>query len=225
MGVSPLTVCCGGGRANGFRGPEAPAESNADADADGDGGGGGRTTELCLGAWVGVMAEPCGDLDSAPALPASDAPSGIWTVSRGPLGRDAAPGPPFWRLFDLDGGANGLSAPDDETDAARAFSRLLETLDLFSGGDADDPPRAVTSTDCERLCPAAAESGFAPCDSLANEARCCDKMDRFSSMGVNMLWDFFWGNFFMAMSVFKSGRCGRSDGSTLTSKGGGGCGS
>lgn len=39
--LSPFTVCCGGGRANGFGGPVAPAESSADADGE----GGGKTND------------------------------------------------------------------------------------------------------------------------------------------------------------------------------------
>lgn len=50
------------------------------------------------------------------------------------------------RLFDLEGGVNALSGPDD-TDAARALSRLFCVLDRFSCGDADGPPRDEASTD------------------------------------------------------------------------------
>lgn len=125
----------------------------------------------------------CGEFDS-PALPGSDAPSGICTVRRGPLGREAPPGPPIFKLLDLDGGVKELSAPE-ETDVARVLSRLFCVLDRFSCGEVDGPPRDETSTDCDRF-----DSALTPWDSVVNEARCCDRMDRFSSMGVNILCDF-----------------------------------
>lgn len=41
--MSPFTFCWGGGLANGFGGPVAPADNSADADGD----GGGRTSDDC----------------------------------------------------------------------------------------------------------------------------------------------------------------------------------
>lgn len=98
-----MTGCCGGGLANGLGGPVAPADSNADADGE----GGGNTTELCRGAFVGVIAGFLGELESALALPlASDAPSGICTVSRG---LEAPPMLPILALLDREGGVKVVS--------------------------------------------------------------------------------------------------------------------
>jgi hypothetical protein len=78
----------GGGRAKGFGGPVAPAESRVEADGD----GGGRTTpDECesvgrLEGWdvmsVAVAVVPRGEADSLVALPPSDS-SGICTFNRG----------------------------------------------------------------------------------------------------------------------------------------------
>ena len=50
---------------------------------------------------------------------------------------------------------------------------------------------------------AAADSVFGV--SEVNDSRCCDRMDRFSSIGVKMLWDLRCGSFLMAESVLSSG--------------------
>lgn len=143
------------------------------------------------------MTEPCGDRDSAPALPGSDTPSGICTVRRGPLGRGPAPGPPAaappvtWRLFARPGGVKELSAPEEDVEAVRETSRLVDMFDrFFSWGDAEEPPQADAS-DCERLSAEGAGSGFTDCASEVKEARCWERMERLSSMGVKMLCDFF----------------------------------
>lgn len=82
----------GGGLANGFGGPVAPAERSADADGE----GGGRTTpdecfelELPL---AGVAPECRGDEASSAALSASEASLGICTFSLGL-------GPPVFELL------------------------------------------------------------------------------------------------------------------------------
>lgn len=87
---------------------------------------------------------------------------------------------------------------------------------------------AAISTDCARLA-ALAAAAAAPDSVLigseANEARCCDRIDRFSSIGVKMLCDLRCGSFLMAESVLSSGGCGRSMGSDFGITGGGGGGS
>lgn len=89
----------GGGRANGFGGPVAPALNSEFALGD----GGGRSTPEEWEASVPVLAgvapvvpDPLGE-ESAVALPASECSLGICTVNRGLLGSAM--------LFVLDGGA------------------------------------------------------------------------------------------------------------------------
>lgn len=115
-GVSMLMLfwcCCGGGRANGFGGPVAPADKMADAEGD----GGGRTMpDECESVGLrrvdwdpASVVEFFGEADSAVALAPSEASSGISTRSRG---RDAPP-PPIRRLFCRDGGVKVVSGTDD----------------------------------------------------------------------------------------------------------------
>lgn len=148
----------------------APADSNAEADGD----GGGSTTEF-RGAVVGVLLGFRGELDSPVALPPpSDAPSaGICTVSLGPRG--LAP-PAVGKLLFLDGG--GGNAASDVVGAAELRPVSTAACDLVCGGDVPGRP---ASADCDL--------GASPlaCDCSANDARCCDKMDLFSSMGVKIL--------------------------------------
>lgn len=108
-----LLFWCGTGRANGFGGPVAPAESRAEADGD----GGGRTTpdecesvsrrDGCDVTSV-VVIVPRGDVDSAVALPPSDS-SGICTFNRGP--REMLP--TTRKLLDREGGVKTVSGMDD----------------------------------------------------------------------------------------------------------------
>lgn len=129
--LSPLTFCDGGGRANGFGGPVAPAESNVEADGD----GGGRTSEPCrCVTCVVVSAAFFGDVPSAVGVPASEPPSGICTVSRGPRGR-APPAPPTLTLLDRDGGVKVVSGIDGVRDWSEDWVRcggegLLFTRDI-----------------------------------------------------------------------------------------------
>lgn len=169
MGVS-LTGCVGNGLAKGFGGPDAPADSSADAEGD----GGGSTTEL-RGAVVGVLLGFRGEFDSPVALPPpSDAPSaGICTVSLGPRGLAPLA---LGKLLFLDGG--GGKAASDVVGAAEFRPGSAAACDLVCGGEVPGRPG---SAEC-----ALAASPLA-CDCSANEAKCCDKMDLFSSMGVKML--------------------------------------
>jgi hypothetical protein len=80
MGVSPFALFVGGGGlANGFGGPEAPALNNALADGE----GGGSTTAECGAsalAFAGVMSAVLGSLGeevSAVPLPLSELLLGI----------------------------------------------------------------------------------------------------------------------------------------------------
>jgi hypothetical protein len=114
------------------------------------------------------------------------------------------------------GGGNVASGMD----GFRGFSR--ELCDRCSGGDEPllllpGPP--PPSKDCA-LFPTA--SPPLACGSAENDAKCCDSIDRFSSIGVNILCDLRCGNFLMAESVFSMGICGRSEPSVLGSTGGGG---
>lgn len=93
-----------------------------------------------------------------------------------------------------------------------------------SGGDESAFVRETepTSTDCARL-PFAPDSSLRP---EAKDARCCDRIDRFSSMGVKMLCCLRCGIFLMADAVSRKGWCGLSElGSGFGSMGAGGCGS
>jgi hypothetical protein len=85
------------------------------------------------------------------------------------------------RLFDRDGGVKVSEAEDSDT--VRGLLMEVEVLERGGrGGDAVAPLRLTdaTSTDCAR---------FAAFASLlrSKAARCCDRIERFSSMGVKML--------------------------------------
>jgi hypothetical protein len=80
------------------------------------------------------------------------------------------------------------------------------------------------STDCDRLLPLPSlflvlgppeDEDSALTDSPRKAARCCDRMDRLSSMGVNMLYCLRCGSFFTSCH----------SGSAFGSTGVGGCGS
>lgn len=160
----------------------APAESSV-VEADGDGGG--RTTpEECesVGRREGcevtsVAVVPRGEADSFVALPPSDS-SGICTFSRG---REMLP--PTRRLLDRDGGVKVVSGmvPRDP------FRLICGCTCVFmrgrDGGELGLLPLETlpTSIDWDLLdWPSDFISGW-------NAAKCCERMDRLSSMGVNML--------------------------------------
>lgn len=165
----------GGGRAKGFGGPVAPAESSDVADGD----GGGSTTP---DEWESVplrrvdvdvasvefRGEPA---DSAVALPLSDCSSGICTFRRG---RAA---PPTRRLFEREGGVKVVSGTADvDTLRDLIVAPVLERWG--SGGDdvfALDRETLPTSTDCDRLAvPTAGGGGGGSATGLgsAKDARC-----------------------------------------------------
>jgi hypothetical protein len=159
-------------------------------------------------------------LESPAALPVSDPPSGIWTVKRGPRGR-AEP----LRLLDRDGGVNVVSDADD-SDTVRG---LVWVLDRFRGGETVSPLRLTDakSTDDARFAAALAATSALLMPGSSNEARCCDRMERFSSMGVKMLCPRRW-SFLMVMSFVLSKSdcaCGGRSPSSLDPIGGGGKGS
>lgn len=236
-GVSMLMLLLGwgGGRANGFGGPVAPAESRADA--DGEGGGktipeacpSGRRTAACVvpaSAWL----RGDGTSEAAVAVPPpSDGSSGI---SSRRLGRDAPP-----PVLDRDGGGNLSGMDDTET-----FRGLLAVFSpppagFARGGEAVVAPlvleTAPTSTDWDRasalvaaasvLVAAAFFLAASAFDSalVAKDARCWDKIDRFSSIGVKMLCCLRVGLLIM-LSVVRSNGCGGcSEFSRLISMGAG----
>lgn len=177
MFMLPLALSRGGGRAKGFGGPVAPAERRAGP--EGEGGGrtciGGRC--VCAGGPV-----PLGEADGTVALPPfSELSSGIWTFSRGRGGIL-----PDFMLSDLGGGVNVVSGIETRG------TGLIWLLRCASGGDLVASPFRVTfetSIDCERLFGSffILGSGLIRSGSGAKEARCCERMERFSSMGVKML--------------------------------------
>jgi len=175
----------GCGRANGFGGPEAPALRIADAEGE----GGGRTTpELCSSPWsslrVAAFDEERGEeLESAVLLPPSEGSSGICTFNTGLLPAPALNCAELVR----DGGVN-LSVEDTEI-----FRFLLCVCDRCGGEGgfvwAVVLETAPASTDSDRLFEVAVSlldcSGFD-----VEEAQCWERIDRLSSIGVNMLLDF-----------------------------------
>jgi hypothetical protein len=152
-----LLVWWGGGRANGFGGPVAPAESRV---VEADGEGGGRTTpeecesvgrrEGCDVMSVAVVIVPCGEADPFVALPPSDS-SGIRTFN---CGREMLP--PTRRLLDRDGGVKTVSGmvPSDPFRLICGCIWALCALTRGSeGGEFGLLLRATlpASIDCDRL--------------------------------------------------------------------------
>lgn len=174
-----LLLVLGGGRAKGFGGPVAPADSNVVA-ADGDGGG-STSPDECESpgrvVWEVVSVECPGpaEVDSAVLLPASEGSSGICTLRRG---RDD---PPTRRLLVREGGVKPPSGIEDTEiwrfDGARTVSALLGC-----GGEVVLREAPGTSRDWDR-------TPFASLLTLgsAKAARCWDKTERFSSIGVKIL--------------------------------------
>lgn len=88
----------------------------------------------------------------------------------------------------------------DDSDTVRDFSSVWVLARCGKWGDdlGTSAARfsAATSTDCERLAAFAALAAAAAAadsdlfDSEVKDARCWDKIDRFSSIGVKILWDF-----------------------------------
>jgi hypothetical protein len=176
----------GCGRANGFGGPEAPALSSAEADGE---GGGSTTEELCSWPWpflrcAAFVEERGEEFESAVLLPPSDGSSGICTFNTGLF-----PPPPLnCAEFVRDGGVNPSGMEDME------ILRFLLCVFERCGGEGGLTwvpvlETAPTSTDCDRLF----EVAVSPLKFSALEvedAQCCERIERLSSIGVNMLLDF-----------------------------------
>jgi hypothetical protein len=181
----------GGGGARGLGGPEAPAERRAEADGE----GGGRTTPE---EWESELFPPLGrrfalvvlvlerglEFESAVALPPSgDGSSGIWTFRTGRLP------PPSWAEFVREGGVKPSGTEDIET-----LRFLLWVLERTGGGGDVLPAlfrvTVARSTDCDRLFEAGAGSLRVGSAFDVDEAQCCERIDRDSSIGVKMLRDF-----------------------------------
>lgn len=191
-----LLLLLGAGLAKGLGGPVAPADSNVVV-LDGDGGG--RTIpDPCDSPWrvvCEVASVECPgppDVDSAVLLPVSEGSSGICTLSRG---RDPPPPPPLpiRKLLDREG-SSGI----EDVESWRLWPGSGR---LGCGGEA---VLRDGSRDDDRF-PFA--SSFLMPDS-AKAAKCCDKTDRFSSIGVNMLCCFRWGSFLIADAVSSNGAAG-----------------
>jgi hypothetical protein len=131
-----------------------------------------------------AFAEDRGDeLDSAVLLPPSEGESGICTFKVGLL-----PPPPNCAEFVRDGGVNPSGMEDIE------ILRFLLCVCELCGGEGDFAwlpvlLTAPTSTDCERLFEVAVSLlEFSALE--VDDAQCCERIERLSSMGVKMLLDF-----------------------------------
>lgn len=165
--------------------------------ADGDGGGSlGASAPLRRMGWTEASAVPRGEVvaGSPVLLPASEPSSGICTRSRG----RAAPS--IFKLLEREGGVNPSGMVETEP---RALGKRAPVLARWGiGGEFDDFTRdtAPTSTDCARLLPSSLRWA-----SAWNESRCCPKMDPLSSMGVNILPDWFPRGNFLMLAVSRPG--------------------
>lgn len=90
--LKPFTCDGGGGLANGFGGPVAPADSSALADGE---GGGSTAPGFCMGVLVAAAVAWSDRVEGPPS--SSSSSFGICTVNFGPRGFDC-------RLFVLEGG-------------------------------------------------------------------------------------------------------------------------
>lgn len=173
----------GGGRANGFGGPCAPALRRAVAEGD----GGGRTTPVCPPSGLqraGVAAvfpvDSRGE-DSAVALPASEFSLGIWTFRRGRFA-------PTWRLFEREIGAtSGIEESEwarcgwagrvvDRTGTAEAWGGAgWLFVSTFSGSGFNGESVLGESVLGESEC--------------GPNPKCCASTEPRSSIGVKMLRD------------------------------------
>ena len=147
------------------------------------------------------------------ALPPSEGSSGIWTFKRG---RETPP--PTRRVLDRDGGVKVVSGIEDMDPLRLMVGWAWVLARCNCGGELvalflDTLP---TSIDCDRLTP--------PSEVGSKAARCWERIDRFSSMGVKMLARARCGCFLMAVSSKRACRPVGS-GLALGSTGAGGCGS
>ncbi len=143
--------------------------------------------------------EARGDPDSAVPLPASDGSSGICTFRRGRAMPGTALALPT-RLLDRDGGVNVVSGMDTAIDPVLLSSACsVEPGRCGTGGELVTPSLFASSV-CGRLL---LESLASPW----NTARCWEKMERFSSMGVKMLPCLRCGSFLIAALAIGKGGC------------------
>lgn len=187
VSIFMLLPWCGCGRAKGLGGPVAPAD-RAPAEMGGwvvEGDGGGRTTpeecessrlEFCDVASLAVAVVPRGEPESLVALPASDS-SGICTFKRG---REMLP---TRRLLDREGGVKVVSGMVPKDPFRLTCDCICVLIRWRDGGEFGLLPLDTlpTSIDCDL--PGVSDFG----GSGLKAARCCDRIDRFSSMGVKML--------------------------------------
>ena len=164
--------------------------------------------------------EARGDPDSAVPLPASDGSSGICTFRRGRAMPDTALALPT-RLLDRDGGVNVVSGMDTAIDPVLLSSACSIEPDRCGTGGELVTPSLFASSVCGRPL---LESLASPW----NTARCWEKMERFSSIGVKMLPCLRCGNFLIAAPAIGNGGCREGSvvsGSSSPGAGPDGCGS
>jgi len=174
----------GGGLANGFGGPVAPADSKADADGDG-GGNTGPFRPSRIG--VSTLESRCGrciegELVFGLLFSDSSSSAGICTLSRGLLASDAM-------LLVLLGAMGGIVDMAGVDDVRCGWGGLLVGAGAWVGLTPFIPfnafPRfmALTSSDCD-LASAGLSSVLG---GSGAESQCLASNDRLSSMGVKML--------------------------------------
>jgi hypothetical protein len=135
--------------------------------------------------------------ESAVALPPSEGSSGICTFRTGRL-------PPTDVEFVREGGVKPSVADDIET-----LRFLLCVLDRVGGGEVLPRFTAPVSTDCDRLLEVGPGSLRGSSAFEVEEAQCCERMDRDSSIGVKMLLDLT-DMRFTGSSICCWGACGSS---------------
>jgi hypothetical protein len=134
--------------------------------------------------------------ESAVALPPSEGSSGICTFRTGRL-------PPTDAEFVLEGGVKPSAAEETET------LRILCVLERTGGGDVLPRFTAGVSTDWDRLFEVGAGS-LRGCSAFdVDEAQCCERIDRDSSIGVKILRDLT-DMRFTGSSICCCGGCGSS---------------
>jgi hypothetical protein len=134
--------------------------------------------------------------ESTVALPPSDGSSGICTFSTGRF-------PDTEAELVRDGGVKPSAAEETET------LRFLCVLERAGGGDFLPRFTAAVSTDCDRLFGVGAGS-LRGCSAFeVDEAQCCERIDRDSSIGVKILLDLT-DIRFTGSSICCCGGCGSS---------------
>lgn len=185
----------------------APADNKADAEGD----GGGSTTDMSPPARRGINAVSVtvrGEVAvstpavSAALLPVSDCSSGMVTLRRG---RDA---PPVFdcMLLDREGGVNVVSGTAG-TELRAPFPPYVPGPEWSdNGGEAVSFFRATdpASTDCDLL-PGSSLIGAV---SGMKDAKCCERIEPVSLIGVKMLYVLRWLFLRIAVSVSSDGWLG-----------------